>query len=74
MLASLEDDVEALLVHRARGAREQWLVPVDACYRLVAVVRTHWKGFGGGERVWSEIAAFFDELRAKEDRCRSRTT
>jgi len=73
-LAAMEADVEALLVHRARGAREHWLVPVDACYRLVAVIRTHWRGFGGGERVWSEIARFFDTLREREDACPSRTT
>jgi hypothetical protein len=70
----MEPDVEALLVHRARGAREAWLVPVDACYRLVGVIRAHWKGFSGGARVWAEIARFFDDLREKETRCRSRTT
>ena len=31
----LEPDVEALLVNRARGAREYWLVPIDECYALV---------------------------------------
>ncbi len=63
VLDELEPDVEALLVNRARGAREYWLVPVDACYRLVGIIRTHWKGFGGGEEVWAAIRAFFDEVR-----------
>ena len=31
----LEPDVEALLVNRARGARDHWLVPIDECYALV---------------------------------------
>jgi uncharacterized protein DUF5947 len=66
VLATIAPDVEALLVHRARGAREDWLVPIDACYRLVAVVRTHWKGLGGGARVWTAIDGFFAALAAGE--------
>jgi hypothetical protein len=68
VLATMEPDVEALLVHRARGAREHWLVPVDACYGLVGVIRTHWKGLAGGQEVWPEIAAFFDALRRRARR------
>ena len=30
-LATLEPDIEALLVNRARGAQEHWLVPLDDC-------------------------------------------
>jgi hypothetical protein len=55
-------DVEALLVNRARGARRQWLVPIDDCYRLVAVIRTRWRGFTGGKEVWLELERFFDDL------------
>ncbi|GAA3028470.1 DUF5947 family protein [Streptomyces olivoverticillatus] len=61
-LTDLADDVEALLVHRAKGAREHWIVPLDDCYRLVAVVRTHWKGLAGGPEVWDRIERFFTEL------------
>ncbi|WFB06360.1 DUF5947 family protein [Streptomyces sp. LX-29] len=61
-LPGLADDVEALLVHRAGGAREHWLVPLDDCYRLVAVVRAHWKGLGGGPEVWRHVDTFFSEL------------
>jgi hypothetical protein len=64
-LAQMEPDVEALLVNRARGAREHWLVPVDDCYRLAAVVRTRWVGFNGGEEVWDEIARFFAQLQER---------
>ena len=63
VLAELEPDVEALLVNRAQGAREHWLVPVDECYRLVGLIRTRWKGLAGGEEVWAEIERFFDRLR-----------
>jgi len=63
VLAELEPDVEALLVNRAKGKREHWLLPVDRCYELVGIVRTHWKGFGGGTEVWASLDAFFDTLR-----------
>ncbi|MDN0199204.1 DUF5947 family protein [Streptomyces sp. S.PNR 29] len=55
-------DVQALLVHRARGADEYWLVPLDDCYRLVAVVRAHWKGLDGGPEVWQRVEDFFRAL------------
>ena len=63
VLAELEPDVEALLVHRAGGRREHWLLPVDRCYELVGLVRTHWRGFGGGDEVWEALDGFFDRLR-----------
>jgi hypothetical protein len=63
VLATLEPDVEALLVNRAKGAREQWLVPVDRCYALVGLIRSGWRGFGGGTEVWEAIDAFFADLR-----------
>ncbi|MGQ0572803.1 MAG: DUF5947 family protein [Pseudonocardia sp.] len=65
--AELEPDVEALLVRRGRsddGAPECLLVPIDACYRLVGIVRLHWRGFDGGSDAWREIDAFFDALRS----------
>ncbi|HEY2378743.1 MAG TPA: DUF5947 family protein [Gemmatimonadaceae bacterium] len=62
-IASLEPDVEALLVNRTRGAREEWAVPIDRCYRLAGLIRQHWKGLGGGDEVWKHVEAFFDELR-----------
>ena len=65
VLAELEPDVEALFVNRTGGAAEYWLLPVDRCYELVGLVRTHWKGFGGGEEVWAALATFFDDLRRR---------
>jgi hypothetical protein len=54
--------VEALLVNRIRSARRQWAVPLDDCYGLVGLIRTHWRGLTGGKAVWQEIDGFFDEL------------
>jgi hypothetical protein len=64
-LAGLEPDVEALLVNRAHGAREHFLVPLDACVALVAVVRTAWRGLSGGTRVWHDVAEFLARLRER---------
>ena len=67
VLGSLEADVEALLVDRARGARRAWLVPIDECYSLVGLIRSRWRGLTGGAEVWQEMQGFFDEL---DRRCR----
>jgi hypothetical protein len=61
-LRDLKPDVEALLVNRARGKRQHFVVPIEDCYRLVALIRTHWQGFSGGTEVWEEIDGFYDGL------------
>lgn len=62
MLYEMEPDVEALLVHRAGGARDHFIVPIDRAYRLVGTIRGSWNGLGGGDRVWRDIAEFFAKL------------
>jgi hypothetical protein len=61
----MDTDVEALLVRRGRDVREHWLVGVDDCYRLAALVRTSWTGISGGSRVWARLEEFFAELRGE---------
>jgi hypothetical protein len=65
VLSTMQPDVEALLVNRARGDRRQWLVPIEEPYRLVAVIRTNWRGFTGGREVWAKIDDFFAGLDAR---------
>jgi hypothetical protein len=65
ILQEMVQDVEALLVNRAKEARQYLLVPIDDCYRLVALLRTQWRGFSGGPEVWAEIGRFFDDLLAR---------
>ncbi|MGE3285099.1 MAG: DUF5947 family protein [Pseudonocardia sp.] len=70
LAAQLEPDVEALLVRRGGAGRtggdaECLLVPVDACYRLVGLVRRRWRGFDGGSEAWEAIDGFFAELRER---------
>ncbi len=62
VVASIEPDVEALLVHRRERDPRYLVVPIDKCYSLVGVIRTHWKGLSGGTEVWDEVDRFFDDL------------
>ena len=69
ILNTLETDVEALLVNRVAHARgisqaDYYIVPIDACYKLVGLIRLHWKGLSGGTEVWQEIGSFFSQLKA----------
>lgn len=63
VLKQMEADVEALLVNRTVTPPQYYRAPIDQCFRLVGVLRTHWRGLSGGEEVWREIAKFFDELQ-----------
>lgn len=62
ILGEMADDVEALLVDRSGENRRYWIVPIDDCYRLVGVMRIHWKGLAGGKEVWDRIEGFFEDL------------
>lgn len=65
VLAGMTHDVEALLVNRARDARDHLLAPIDDCYSLVGLIRTQWRGLGGGAGVRAEIDDFFTGLRQR---------
>jgi hypothetical protein len=69
-LNGLEPDVEALLVNRlgySRGysAAEYYLLPIDECYKLVGLIRMHWKGLSGGTEVWQKLGEFFTSLKER---------
>lgn len=69
-LAEMAPRVEAFLVrtNALRGTDQHWILPIDDCYRLVAVIRRHWTGMSGGSAVWKEVARFFDELGRRPGR------
>jgi hypothetical protein len=77
VLGEMEPDVEALLVNRAGETHEEteaapreheyYLVPIDACFELVGLIRVHWRGFSGGKQAWDRIGDFFRGLRARAD-------
>jgi Family of unknown function (DUF5947) len=69
VLSKLEPDVEALLVNRMKNARAYYRAPIDECFKLVGLIRAHWRGLSGGTEVWEQVAGFFHSLN---ERARSR--
>ena len=70
-LQAMRRDVEALLVNRVGATREYFLVPIDVCYKLVGLIRIHWRGLSGGALVWGEIERFFEGLRKRGRACQT---
>jgi hypothetical protein len=62
-LAEVRPDVEALLLRRD----ECYLVPIDVCYELAGLMRTHWRGFDGGAEAHAAVDTLFARVKA---RCR----
>jgi hypothetical protein len=73
VLRELAPDVEALLVNRVERARQYYRAPIDECFKLVGIIRTHWRGFSGGTAVWQEIDRFFAELQERANPWRERS-
>ena len=65
VLASMQIDVEALLVNRTKENREYFIVPIDKCYELAGHIRCHWRGLSGGQKVWEAIEGFYTDLKAQ---------
>jgi len=64
-LQKMEPDVETFLVNRVMTPAEYYIVPIDECYRLVGLIRIHWRGLSGGTEVWKEIHQFFGDLKTR---------
>jgi hypothetical protein len=64
-LQTMEPGVETFLVNRVTAPHEYYIVPIDECFRLVGLIRMHWRGLSGGGEVWKEIAQFFTQLKAR---------
>lgn len=64
-LDRMSPDVEALLTNRTRGHRDYFIAPIDECYKLTGIIRTHWRGLSGGDEVWQQIDDFFNRLQAR---------
>jgi hypothetical protein len=62
LLASMLPDVEAALIARAHERWSCFIVPIDAAYELVGIIRSTWKGFDGGEEAHAAMDGFFAKL------------
>jgi len=65
LLGSLEPDVEAVVLLRRDDTTRCFIVPIDAAYKLVGIIRTSWKGFDGGTDAWGKIDTYFAELQER---------
>jgi hypothetical protein len=71
-LRTLAPDVEALLIRAPGGPFGRGpdgfnchLVPVDACYELVGLLRRSWRGFDGGQEARDALESFFTTVEAR---------
>jgi uncharacterized protein DUF5947 len=62
LLAAAQPQVEAILIRATKDRVETFLVPIDACYRLVGTVRRHWQGFDGGQEATDRVEEFFGDI------------
>ncbi|HTW95048.1 MAG TPA: DUF5947 family protein [Tepidisphaeraceae bacterium] len=62
VLEEMAADVEALLVDRIGENRRYFRAPIDECFKLVGIIRTHWRGLSGGTDLWQHVEAFFASL------------
>ena len=65
LVSTLASDVEALIVRSEASGRQAYVVPIDACYRLVGEMRRLWRGFDGGREAQAALDDFFSDLRAR---------
>ena len=54
-----------MLVSRVGLLRDYARVPIDECFKLVGLIRTHWRGLSGGTEVWKEIESFWGSLKER---------
>ena len=48
-----------------QGVREYYRAPIDRCFALAGLIRTHWRGLSGGSAVWDNIEQYFARLRSE---------
>ncbi|MEO8217479.1 MAG: DUF5947 family protein [Acidobacteriota bacterium] len=61
-IASMQPDVEALVVNRLWDPYQYFILPIDHCYRMVGLIRTKWRGLSGGDEVWADLRDFFERV------------
>jgi Family of unknown function (DUF5947) len=64
-LEELDSDAEALVVDRISDPPQYAILPIDACYALVGLVKSRWEGISGGGAIEQAVPEFFTALRAR---------
>jgi hypothetical protein len=67
-LEELDVDAEALVVDRISDPPQYAILPIDACYALVGLVKSRWEGISGGGAIEQAVPEFFTALRARASR------
>jgi Family of unknown function (DUF5947) len=67
-LEELDADAEALVVDRISDPPQYAILPIDACYALVGLVKSRWEGISGGGAIEQAVPEFFTALRARATR------
>ena len=57
ILASLEPDIEGLIVNRLSDPPAYAIAPIDRCYELTGTIKMHWEGLSGGAAVQEAVDA-----------------
>jgi hypothetical protein len=69
VLRKMAPDVEGLIVHREPTSRHPRpvyvVVPIDAGYQLIGILRAYWQGDDGGDAVWPEVDGFLRRVRGQ---------
>jgi len=66
-LDDLMPETEALLVNRTQGAREYFRLSTDHCFALAGLMRSEWRGFGGGPEFWNSLENYLTQLSVAAD-------
>ncbi len=67
-IATMAPDTEALIIRApgtTRPLADAHLVPIDACYELVGLLRQVWRGFDGGQDARARIETWFGRVSAR---------
>jgi hypothetical protein len=65
ILASLEPDIEGLIINRLSDPTAAVIAPIDRCYALTGTIKASWQGISGGAEVSEAVEAFFEGLRGE---------
>jgi hypothetical protein len=65
VLEELDPDAEALIVNRLSDPHQHVIAPIDACYRLVGLIKSRWEGISGGDALDRAVPEFFADLRGR---------